>query len=616
MSVLERRSDIALLNCLDPIYGHSLLKLLNAESALRSSTSAGCVLLIPGSLVHLVPPGLAEVWTVSEPASRFDGWLSDLEDRIDAELGRFEHCSLWRAAPHPHPSTYTIGTFVQDSPPEKVGDPSVVFSLRDDRTWGRNSRVERRNLDQFRTELRRRIPGAECAAIGVGGASSLPPAFADLRSVNPDAALERRWLSVLKGADLAVGVHGSNMLLPSGLAAAVIELIPGSKYSNVFQATLLDGIDPLSALIRHRTLYGDDTLSDVSAKKVAAVASSVIAELGRFEILMKGAAAGQMPGGEVPSIPASSDVFPSEKDVRQVIAQRGVELEASKVVQRVRHVPGVGRALIDDFLIARRVQALGNLPAVLADERGAVFELETRAELETFVRHRGHFERESLALSATLLDEGMVALDVGANVGAYTTAFSRVVGHTGRVHSFEPAESTYRRLLRTLELNELTNVTPVMAGVSDSSGSAQLFSYGPGFESWKTLAPRMIELGDRTIVAAESAPIQTLTLDEYCCDHGIGTVGLLKIDVEGGELRVLRGASALLGDRRIQAIMVEVSDNTLEAFDDSSTRLIELLEGHGLRTYVLEGGRLRPFRIAGKFRGLANVIALPHRTDA
>ena len=56
--------------------------------------------------------------------------------------------------------------------------------------------------------------------------------------------------------------------------------------------------------------------------------------------------------------------------------------------------------------------------------------------------------------------------------------------------------------------------------------------------------------------------------------------------------------------------MVEVSDNTLEAFGDRAYELLEFLEAHALRPHLVEGGRLRPLRIAGKHRQLSNVVAL------
>lgn len=100
--------------------------------------------------------------------------------------------------------------------------------------------------------------------------------------------------------------------------------------------------------------------------------------------------------------------------------------------------------------------------------------------------------------------------------------------------------------------------------------------------------------------------MQTTTLAAYLDEQGIERVDLLKIDVEGAELLVLRGTPL----DRVGAILVEVSDNTLEAFGARAVDLIDLLERSGFRTFVVDDGELRGFRIAGPYRELANVFAL------
>jgi hypothetical protein len=112
------------------------------------------------------------------------------------------------------------------------------------------------------------------------------------------------------------------------------------------------------------------------------------------------------------------------------------------------------------------------------------------------------------------------------------------------------------------------------------------------------------------LTAERSGTTRTLTLDDYCRKNNIEKIDLLKLDIEGGELRALWGARNLFAENRIDACLVEVSDDTLEPFDDSAHELIEFLEANGIRTHVIEDGALRPFRIAGKRHGLTNVVGL------
>jgi FkbM family methyltransferase len=608
VTVNETRPEAVLLNCLDAVYGHSILKLLNAQRELERANGMGLVLLVPESLVPLLPDGVAEIWSVHDSAARFDHWLLELEERIASELERFDRCLLSPAFPHPDPATYSLDRFLEGIEPERTGEPSIVMSLRDDRLWGSDEKAQREHVARFWNRVQARFPSAGCTAVGVGRRATIPAGIEDLRSTAPDEALERRWLALLRGADLVVGVHGSNMLLPSGLAQATIELLPEPRYGNVFQATLVGQAEPVSALFRHRTIYGDATLSDVSGERVAAVAVSLLTELDRFETLMGGAAAGAA-AGVVPLIAASpAKPAPSPTFVAR-LRGAGLSGTTSRAAASVHSARNSARERVRGRRIRRRAHG-ERLPAVLTDERGARFELETRDEVEAFLRHGGHFERDALGFASKFLEPGMTSFDVGANIGAFTATFARAIGPRGSVHAFEPLEAARRRLLRTLELNSLENVRVNAAALSDEIGRSKLFSYGPGFESWSTLAPRAIELADRSLEAVSSQDVETTTLDDYCENLEIATIDLLKIDVEGAEQRVLRGASRLLEQERVQVVIVEVSDNTLEPFGDRAYELLDFLETRALRPHLVEGSRLRPLRIAGEHRQLSNVVAL------
>jgi FkbM family methyltransferase len=594
VAVIEPRDRVVLLNCLDPIYGHSLLKLLNVQHELERD-EAGVVVVIPASLRVLVPAGVAEAWTVYERPARFRGWLLELEERFTRELGRFEQCQLSPAYPHPHPSTYDLDALVSGIEAERPGDPSIVLSLRDNRLWGCDAQAQLRNVAGFCELVTASFPAAAFTAVGIGGEVPLPKGVSDLRSSAPGEEDERRWLALMRGAELVLGVHGSNILLPSGLAAATIELISEERYGNVFQGTLLAETDPVAALGAHRVVYGDAELTDLAPERVAALAVSILREGDRFRRLMTGPAAGQT-GGPVPIVasppPPSPPPPPGPEPRRRLSLAQVLRRAAAAAAERIARPPD-----------------LPGPPAVLTDRRGFRFELETADEIERFKRRGGHFEAEEIELAVRLLAPGMVAVDVGANIGAFTAALAAAVAPGGMVHAFEPLPASRKRLARTLELNGLTNVTVDGRAVTHEPGSAELFQYGPGFESWATLAARQLEHVGR-VLEATPTPVATTTLDDYAGEAGIARIDLLKIDVEGAEERVLRGARGLLDERRVAAVVVEVSDNTLEAFGARAIDVIELLERRGLRPFVACDGRLRGFRVAGVYRELANVFAL------
>ena len=597
---VERRrevSDARVLNCLDVVYGHALLKLLNASRELASG--AELVALVPRSLAQLVPAEAAEVWSVDASPARLRRWLLELESRLDGELARFESASLSPAFPHPHPSVYRLSDFAGSLEPERAGEPSIVLSLRDDRRWGRTARGQARRVEELSKLIRRRFPRAGFVAVGVGGASPLPADVDDRRTQRPSVADEHAWLRLCAGADLVIGVHGSNMLLPSGLARVTIELVPLERYGNALQATLLGGGDALETLWSHRFLYGSATLDDVSPARVAALAETLLADDERFRAVMLGPLAGR--GGTVPPPVGASDPAPLSTVER---VRRG----AAWVRNAGRAAGRIAGERAATTAAAARARSGDRPPRVMTDARGLRYELVSRTEIGQFIRHGGHFEHEEIDLLVEFARQGDQVLDVGANIGAFTAPLARAVAPGGTVHAFEPMDISRRRLARTLELNELSNVELNPVAVGAECADVELVAYGEGYESWASTVPRRIELGSTVMEPVERATVEATTIDAYCEQHAIERVSIVKIDVEGGEPAVLAGAGRLLAEGAIDVLLFELSDNTLP----DSVRpheVVDQVTRQGYRTFVLSDGVLAPFRPSG-YLAFANVIAV------
>jgi len=133
-------------------------------------------------------------------------------------------------------------------------------------------------------------------------------------------------------------------------------------------------------------------------------------------------------------------------------------------------------------------------------------------------------------LCTHFLRPGMTVVDVGANVGLLTRQFCRQVGKGGRVYAFEPDPLTFQFLqfnTRSFQNKELTQ-----CAVSDNHEPA-LLHLNPTSGAGNSL----LKEGDST----ESVPVACISLDEFLKQHGNPLVDVIKIDVEGAELRVLRG---------------------------------------------------------------------------
>ena len=144
----------------------------------------------------------------------------------------------------------------------------------------------------------------------------------------------------------------------------------------------------------------------------------------------------------------------------------------------------------------------------------------------------GSFELDKVDQFASNLGEGQVVYDIGANVGYYTLISSIGVGKGGRVFAFEPLPANIDYLNKHLEINHVMNVNIFSVAVSDSEGIVR-FDKGPNRFMGRISSDGEIE-------------VKMISLDSLY-EHGkIQLPDLIKIDVEGAELEVLRGAKKLI----------------------------------------------------------------------
>ena len=147
----------------------------------------------------------------------------------------------------------------------------------------------------------------------------------------------------------------------------------------------------------------------------------------------------------------------------------------------------------------------------------------------------GSYEPEQTALFRERLRPGDTLLDVGAHVGYYSLLAARLVGERGAVWSFEPNPSNCEWLRRHVRLNGLGHVRVEQVAVSDEAGTAR-FAFGGGS-------------GTGRLAHDGSEEVRTIALDHFCGERDIRP-NAVKIDVEGGELRVLAGARRILTTMR------------------------------------------------------------------
>jgi FkbM family methyltransferase len=201
-------------------------------------------------------------------------------------------------------------------------------------------------------------------------------------------------------------------------------------------------------------------------------------------------------------------------------------------------------------------------------------------------------EAELIAL-APLLEPGCVVVDVGANIGTHTVSFARTVGRDGRVFAFEPQRLVYQTLCGNVALNGLTNVIAFHAAASDRLGHARIPALDPEKEyNFGAVAVCDDDGGE----LVEAIPIDALDL--RACR-------LVKIDVEGMEAIVLRGAEKTVA-RCQPALFVE--NNTVRG----SRELLVAIEELGYRAYW----HIAPYFSERNFFGCANDVFAQLRPEA
>ena len=152
------------------------------------------------------------------------------------------------------------------------------------------------------------------------------------------------------------------------------------------------------------------------------------------------------------------------------------------------------------------------------------------------------------------LRNGGVILDVGANVGDYSRAIL-TIAPTAQIYCFEPHPDNLRHLEAALG----GRVTVVPAAVGSRRGTAELYDYAGGTgSSHASLHKDVFEKLRQQ--PHQSLCVNVITIDEFVEQHNIAAISLLKVDVEGHELEVFRGASKVIRERRIDTVHFEFNE--------------------------------------------------------
>ncbi len=220
----------------------------------------------------------------------------------------------------------------------------------------------------------------------------------------------------------------------------------------------------------------------------------------------------------------------------------------------------------------------------------------------------GKYEAFCTGIISEHIEKGDVCLDVGANIGWFTTLFAKLCGSSGEVHSFEPVPETFAVLERNVALNDNPpNVFINNFGLGDVETELEihLFPDLPGGHSSLAAKPDQ---------RSETVPILIKTLDLYLAERNIEQIDFIKVDVEGAEQMFLRGAKSVFQQKKLPVIFMEMALETTKEFGYKPNDIITFIKQHGSYDFfALDEVKRKLIRIEGfadEEIG-ANVLCLP-----
>ncbi|PKD21135.1 hypothetical protein APR41_12020 [Salegentibacter salinarum] len=177
--------------------------------------------------------------------------------------------------------------------------------------------------------------------------------------------------------------------------------------------------------------------------------------------------------------------------------------------------------------------------------------------IEKKIFENGIYEEGTLWCFQQIIKKGDIIFDLGANIGLTTIHASKLTGKKGRVYAFEPMPTTFNILNENIRLNRIKNVLALNFGLSDKNKKGEIF---PNLH---------INRGAASIYAAnriEGVEIDLKTLDSFISNNNIDKVDFIKIDIEGAEVPMLKGANIFFSTYEKPIICIEFSKNVHTEF--------------------------------------------------
>jgi FkbM family methyltransferase len=245
-------------------------------------------------------------------------------------------------------------------------------------------------------------------------------------------------------------------------------------------------------------------------------------------------------------------------------------------------LPGRRFRLALERQVARPLLTRMSAKLVVPVAAGFRMRVDVREGFGRAIATSGIWEPHLTDVFRVFLSPGDACVDVGSHVGYYTLLAATLVGPTGHVYAIEPAPDTYAALVANVELNGMLNVSSVAVAAGGEPGEARLLERPEGQSLRSSVVPSArSSVEDHAPIAR--VPVRTVA--SLVSPADAARLRLVKIDVEGYELEVLRGVVPLLEAGSRPAILVEVHAGLVEG---AVALVSSLAERYGLTMYMVE----------------------------
>lgn len=179
---------------------------------------------------------------------------------------------------------------------------------------------------------------------------------------------------------------------------------------------------------------------------------------------------------------------------------------------------------------------------------------------------------EPLATSVlkSVVSDGMVVIDIGANIGYYALIEAQGVGERGKVLALEPVDSNFALLVRNIRINDYRNLTPIQVAIGDHNGKAIMYL------SRKSNCHSIV----RRSASDETSEVEIVTLDRFVEVQGLTSVGLIRMDIEGYEFTALDGMLGTLRELR-PLVFLELHPHIKTVAEDAGLTFVRRLKELG-----------------------------------